>query len=469
MKNIINDDFLLTNRSAEKLYYDFARNMPIYDYHSHLPVEEIADDRCFHSITELWLGHDHYKWRAMRWCGVEEHFITGNASDFEKFKAWAGCMPFLLRNPLYQWCHMELKVFFGIDDMLLGPETAERIYDRCNMVLQNGDFSTRKILQKMNVYTLYTTDDPVANIKYHKMLRKDKSFDVKVYPAFRPDNALNVEDPVYFNRWIAELEKTTNKSIDTIDGLIEALEKCYESFHEAGCNTSDHGVELTFAPAPTLHEVRKHFKALRSGKKLTKKEVFQYRAFLMQIFAELNNLKGWVMQLHIGANRNNNTSYFEILGPDAGFDSIGEGHIGNQLVTYLDRLTTNENLPKMVIFNSNPRDNELLVSIIGSFQGGKKPGRIQFGPAWWFNDTKEGILRQLDALSGIGVLGRFIGMVTDSRSFLSFVRHDYFRRILCDLLGREIEKGVIPDDIELAGKIVQDICYNNAKRFFTEG
>jgi len=315
MKNYIHEKFLLTNNYAEKLYNEFARNMPIYDYHSHLPVKEIADNRRFHSITEIWLEHDHYKWRAMRWCGVQEHLITGDASDFEKFKAWAGCIPFLLRNPLYQWCHMELAVFFDSGNVLLGPETAEKIYEKCNSILNNGDFSTRNILNKMNVDTLYTTNDPVEDLKYHRMLKEDKSFNINVYPTFRPDNALCVENPDRFKRWIAELEKTTNIAIDTIDDLMEAFEKCYENFHEAGCRASDHGIEITWAPAPALHEVRKHFKKIRSGNKLTMEEVFQYRAFLMKVFAELNNLKGWVMQLHIGANRNNSTLYFDRLGP----------------------------------------------------------------------------------------------------------------------------------------------------------
>ncbi|MGQ9615038.1 MAG: glucuronate isomerase [Spirochaetota bacterium] len=468
MKKYMDNKFLLTNRKAEQLYNEFARDMPIFNYHSHLPVEEIASNRCFSTITELWLEHDHYKWRAMRWCGIEERFITGDAPDFEKFKAWAECMPFLLRNPLYHWCHMELREFFGIDDVILGPETAKDVYDRCNSVLQKGDLDVRTILKIMKVDTLYTTNDPVEELSYHKMLRNENSLNINIFPALRPDNALCIEDPELFNGWIRELGRTTDMDIDTFDDLIGGIEKSYENFHKAGCRASDHGIEVTYAQVPTLQKVRKLFSAARKGVKLKGKEIVQYKAFLMKIFAELNTRKGWVMQLHLGAKRNNNSLYFSKLGADSGFDSIGENHTGDQLVAYLDQLSIERQVPKMVIFNSNPRDNELLVSIIGSFQAGEKPGRIQFGPAWWFNDTEEGIIKQLEALSGLGVLGKFIGMVTDSRSFLSFVRHDYFRRILCNLLGSEMEKGTIPDDIELVGKTVQNICYNNARKFFTE-
>ena len=467
MGSYINDRFLLNSKKGYRLYRKYARDMPIFDYHSHLPAGEIAENKRFRSITELWLAHDHYKWRAMRTCGVQERFITGDAGDFEKFMAFATTIVQMPRNPLYQWCHMELATFFGIDNILLSPETAELIYNRCNSFLEDSNFTTRKILEKMNVKTLFTTDDPVDDLSHHRAIRNAGTSNVEVLPTFRPDNALKVEDREGFLNWIEKLVYVTGIDVSNLNGFLDALKQRHDYFDSFGCRASDHGIDRPYSSEFDERRVDEIFKKLLSRKKLSSEEAEEYKSFMMYFFASLNAEKGWVMQLHIGASRNNNTRYFRLLGPDSGFDSIGDYPMADRLVRFLDRLDIDGILPKMVIFNLNPSDNELIVSIIGSFQGGDRPGKLQYGPAWWFNDTKRGIINQLNALSELGVLGKFIGMVTDSRSFLSFVRHDYFRRILCNMIGEEIESGDLPDNEDLFGNMISNICYKNAVNYFS--
>ncbi len=461
----IHRDFLLQTDTAKHLYHEHAEKMPIFDYHCHLPVQQVADDIQFKNLTQIWLYGDHYKWRAMRTNGVDERFCTGDASDWEKFEKWAQTVPHCLRNPLYHWTHMELKRPFGIGDKLLGPQTAKEIYDKCNELLQTPQFSTRGIMRQMNVKVVCTTDDPIDDLRHHKKIAAD-GFEVKVYPAWRPDKGMAAENIKALNDWIDKLSQAAGMDIKNFDDYLTAIRKRHDFFHAAGCRLSDHGIETAYADDYTDSEIKKIFDKIRSGKDLDAGEILKFKSAMMFEFGLMDAEKGWVQQLHMGALRNNNSRLFKSLGPDTGFDSIGDFDIGRALVKFLDRLDSQKKLPKTILYNLNPRDNELLATINGCYQDGSVAGKMQFGSGWWFLDQKDGMEKQMTALSNLGLLSRFVGMLTDSRSFLSYPRHEYFRRILCNILGNDVENGLIPRDMKLLGPMVEDICFNNAKNYF---
>jgi glucuronate isomerase len=461
----LTEDFLLHSKTARNLYNEYAAAMPILDYHCHLSPRQIAEDAMFGTMTEVWLKADHYKWRAMRANGIDENDITGTASDEQKFFRWAETLPRAVRNPLYDWTHLELKRYFGIDT-LLSPETAPSIYAACNEQLKEKPYSARNLLKRMNVTTVCTTDDPVDDLLYHSQLKREK-FTVVVLPTFRPDKSMAVDDPVSWNRYIDELAKVSGIAVTSFDTLLAALDKRHEYFHEHGCRCSDHGFETlaTVTDAPAA-DIRAFFPAVRAGKPLNAAQISAFKTALLLELCRMNHRRGWAQQLHFGVIRNVRTRIFKRLGQDMGADCIGDFSFGRPLSGFLDALDTAGQLTKTILFNSNPGDYEMLVSIMGAFQDGSVPGKLQLGPAWWFMDQKDGMTRHLDALSGLGLAGRFIGMTTDSRSFLSFPRHEYFRRILCAILGEEMERGDIPDDRQLIGPMVSDICYTNAKKYF---
>ena len=465
-KSFLSEDFLLQTKTARRLYHDFAAGMPIFDYHCHLPVSEIAEDKTFENLTQIWLKGDHYKWRAMRAAGVEERFITGDAADEKKFEAWAATVPKTLRNPLYHWTHLELKRYFGISGKLLNPGTAKEIYAACSEMLQTRDFSARGILKRMNVKVVCTTDDPVDSLEHHVRIRKDRRFPVRVLPAFRPDKALGVESPKEFNQWVGRLEQAAGIRVTHYVSFLEAIKKRHDFFHETGCRLSDHGVEYPYAEDYSQREVARIFRKARQGKKPEPGETLQYKSAVMMELARMDAEKGWTQQFHYGALRNVNTGAMQKLGPDTGYDSIGDFEMGRPLARFLDALAKENKLAKTILYVINPRDNELIASMAGNFQDGSVRGKMQFGAAWWFNDQKDGMERQISALSNMGLLSCFVGMLTDSRSFLSYPRHEYFRRVLCNLLGTDVENGEMPDDVELIGNMVKDICFRNAVHYF---
>jgi len=464
MKQFIDENFLLNNKTAETLYHEFAKEMPIIDYHCHLPPDQIAEDKNFENLTQVWLYGDHYKWRAMRANGIDEAYITGNKSDWEKFEKWAETVPYTLRNPLYHWTHLELQRYFDVHD-ILSPATAKKIYDECTAKLQTPEYSVRNLLRKMNVVTVATTDDPIDNLAFHQQLKND-GFEVKVLPAFRPDKAMNADDITALNIYIGKLETVYGGVIQDFQTYLGALKSRHDYFAANGCVLSDHGLEQLYAEKYTLEEVSLIFDKIRSSATLTAQEVLQFKSAMLYEFAVWDHEKGWVQQYHIGALRDNNSRMLQTLGPDTGLDSIGDFAQGAALSKFLNRLDTDNKLTKTIIYNLNPADNELIATMIGNFNDGSVAGKIQYGSAWWFLDQKEGMIRQINALSNMGLLSRFVGMLTDSRSFLSFPRHEYFRRLLCNLFGEDIENGELPDDIAWVGKIVKDICYNNAKSYF---
>jgi len=466
MLAFLTEDFLLQTQTGRALYHDFAENMPIFDYHCHLPVAEIAADKNFENLTDIWLRGDHYKWRAMRANGVPERLITGDAGDLEKFQAWAATVPKTLRNPLYHWTHLELKRYFGVSGKLLTPETAQEIYTECSAMLRTGDFSTRRILERMNVKVVCTTDDPVDMLEHHLRLREDRTFPVKVLPAFRPDKALGVDEPALFNRWVSQLEAASGMDIGDYGSFLEAIRRRHDFFHVSGCRLSDHGIEHPFAVNYTAKDVDKAFEKTRQGKKPTPAEALKYKSAVMLELARMDAEKGWTQQFHFGALRNINSKAMAALGPDTGYDTIGDFEMALTLARFLDCLEREGRLAKTILYVMNPRDNEVVATAVGCFQDGSLPGKMQFGSAWWFNDQKDGIERQINTLSNMGLLSRFVGMLTDSRSFLSYPRHEYFRRVLCNLLGNDVENGELPDDMELIGNMVKDICFRNAVAYF---
>jgi glucuronate isomerase len=464
MKKFMDENFLLDNDIAIKLYHDFAKDMPIIDYHCHLSPKEIAENKSYKNITEIWLGGDHYKWKAMRSNGIDEDFILGDAEDKEKFLKWAETVPYTIGNPLYHWTHLELQRFFGIDT-ILDPESAEGIWEKCNELLQKDEFKVRELIKKSNVKVICTTDDPIDTLEYHKAIAQDTSFDVKVLPAFRPDKAINL-DKEDFAAWINKLGEVVGREINTLDALEEALKERILHFDSLGCKESDHALDPVIFEKADDEEINDIFiKALRQ-EELTSSDIQKYKTHILLFFGREYARLGWVMQLHIGAIRNVNSRMMRMVGPDTGFDTIGDYVFAEALAKFLDALDTTDELPKTILYCMNPRDNEVLATMIGSFQGGGIPGKMQFGSGWWFNDQKDGMLRQMITLSNMGLLSRFVGMLTDSRSFLSYTRHEYFRRILCNLLGGWVDRGELPNDMELLGKIVKDICYNNANRYF---
>lgn len=464
MKNFLDQDFLLQTKTAQRLYHEFASHQPIIDYHCHLPPDQIADDINFKNITQIWLYGDHYKWRAMRANGVNEAYITGNKTDEEKFIAWAATVPYTLRNPLYHWTHLELQRYFGIDE-LLSPASAQKIYAQCNEKLQSPEFSIRNILKNKNVEVVGTTDDPLDNLSYHQKIKQD-GYSVKVLPAYRPDKAMNADDISGLNKYIDQLEAVANVSISNIDEYLSALKARHDYFAENGCKLSDHGLEQIYAEDYTDAEIAAIFTKIRSNEVLLPLEILKFKSAMLYYFAIWDHEKGWVQQFHLGALRNNNARALTNLGPDTGWDSIGDFVQGRALSKFLNRLDTNNQLAKTIIYNLNPADNELFATMAGNYNDGSVAGKMQFGSAWWFLDQKDGMIKQLNALSNMGLLSRLVGMLTDSRSFMSFPRHEYFRRLLCNLLGDDIENGELPNDIEWTGKIVSDICYFNAKNYF---
>lgn len=464
MKKFLDENFLLQNKTAQQLYHDVAKQLPIIDYHNHLPPVQIANDINFQNLTQVWLYGDHYKWRAMRTNGVNEKYITGNATDYEKFQQWAATVPFTMRNPLYHWTHLELQRYFNISK-ILNAGTAKEIYDVASAKLQTADYSVRNLLRKMNVQVLCTTDDPTDTLEHHQKM-KDDGFEIKILPAFRPDKAMNVDDAATFNDYVSKLEDVTGDSVSSYDDYLKALKKRHDFFAMLGCTVSDHGLEQIYAEDYTEQEIKNAFNKIRSGKDLDQREKLKFQSAMLIEFARWDCEKGWVQQYHLGALRNNNTRMLKQLGADTGWDSIGDFSQGRALSKFLNRLDETNQLTKTILYNLNPADNELMATMIGNFNDGSVAGKIQFGSAWWFLDQKDGMIKQINALSNMGLLSRFVGMLTDSRSFMSYPRHEYFRRILCNLFGGEIENGELPDDIPLIGKIIEDICYNNAKNYF---
>ncbi len=458
-------DFLLQNETAQQLYHEHAVKMPIYDYHCHLNAAEIAEDKQFENITQAWLYGDHYKWRAMRTNGVDEKYCTGDASDWEKFEKWAQTVPACIRNPLYHWTHLELKKPFGLTDKLLGPDTAKQIYDLCGEMLNTPQFSTRSIMRKWNVKLICTTEDPLDSLEHHQAIAND-GFEIAVHTAWRPDKAMAPENLDAQNAWIDKLAELTDIEVSSFDSYIEAIQKRQDYFHENGCRLSDHGLDRPYAAEYTASRIEAIFQKIRTKTELSPDEVEKFKSAMMVEFGRMNHKKGWVQQLHMGVIRNNNSRMFEKIGPDTGFDSIGDFDMALPLARYLDRLDSQDMLAKTILYNINPKDNEVLAAMLGNFQC-DAGGKMQFGSGWWFLDQMDGMIKQMDALSNLGLLSRFIGMLTDSRSFLSYARHEYFRRILCNLLGEEVEKGYWPKDMKLLGKMVEDISFNNAKNYFT--
>lgn len=464
MKKFMDEDFLLNNETSKQLYHEFAKDMHIIDYHCHLPPDQIANDHQFDNLTQVWLYGDHYKWRAMRTNGVEEKYITGNKSDYEKFRQWAATVPYTLRNPLYHWTHLELQRYFDVHD-ILNADTAENIYKECSEKLQSPEYSVRNLLRKMKVKVVCTTDDPLDNLEHHKKI-KEEDFEVKIFPAYRPDKAMNIDDVSAFNNYIIRLEEVTNTNISSHSEYLDALKQSHDFFASMGCTVSDHGLEQVYAEDYTDSEIDNIFNSIRSGKSVTMQDNLKFRSAMLHIFALWDHEKGWVQQFHLGALRNNNLRMMQQLGADTGWDSIGDFSQGKALSKFLARLDRNNQLTKTILYNLNPSDNEVMATMIGNFNDGSVAGKIQFGSAWWFLDQKDGMVKQINALSNMGLLSRFVGMLTDSRSFLSFPRHEYFRRILCNLFGEEIENGELPNDIKWTGKVIQDICYYNASNYF---
>jgi len=464
MKEFLDENFLLNSKTAERLYHDFAKDMPIIDYHNHLPPNEVAEDKNFENISKAWLYGDHYKWRALRTNGVDEKYITGNASDLEKFQKWGETVPYTMRNPLYHWTHLELQRYFGITE-ILNADTANKIYEETSAKLQTKDYSVRRLLEKMNVKVICTTDDPLDSLEYHQQIRND-NWGVKVLPAFRPDKAMNVDDATTFNNYLNNLEKVSDVSISSYNDYLAALKKRHDYFVANNCQVSDHGLEEIYAEDYTTSEIENIFSKIRSGSELTLTENRKFKSAMLVIFAEWDWEKGFVQQFHLGALRNNNSRLLKQLGPDTGWDSMGDFSQAKSLSKFLNRLDNNNKLAKTIIYNLNPADNEVFATMIGNFNDGSMAGKIQWGSSWWFLDQKDGMIRQMNTLSNMGLLSRFIGMLTDSRSFLSFPRHEYFRRILCNLFGEEVENGELPNDINWIGKVIQDICFNNVKEYF---
>lgn len=462
----IDEDFLLGSRTARRLYHDFAERLPIIDFHCHIPAAEIATDRRFENLTQIWLAGDHYKWRAMRACGVDERYITGDATDWEKFQKWAETVPKTIRNPLFHWTHLELKKPFGISNRILNSTSARGIWEECNERLADPAFSVRGLQKQFNVEVVCTTDDASDDLKHHRAIAGLKGQTPKVSPTFRADAALAVENGDDFVKYIRTLSKSAGVRIRTFADFMEALRRRHEFFNRAGCRLSDHGLETMYAESYSEREVNTIFRKVLGKKRLNPIESAKLKSAMLHEMAVEDWEKGWVQQFHLGALREVNSRMTKKLGPASGFDSIGDGEIARSLGKFLDDLDRKGKLAKTILYNINPRDNDVFATMAGNFQDGSTPGKIQFGPAWWFLDQMDGMTKQIESLSNMGVLSQFVGMVTDSRSLLSYSRHEYFRRILCNILGGEMERGVLPDDIPLIGGMVKGICYSNAKRYF---
>lgn len=465
MKTFITEDFLLRSPAARELYHGFAASEPIFDYHCHLPPKQIADDHRFHDLQDVWLAGDHYKWRAMRSNGVDERFCTGDAAPYEKFLAYARTVPQTVRNPLYHWTHLELLRYFSIDE-LLDEESAPGIWEKANTVLAQPDFSTQGLLRRSRVAVVCTTDDPTDDLAAHRSIREQGQLGTRVYPTFRPDMAMTVHQPATFNPWIGKLEAASGVDCSTLAGMLDALKQRHDFFHEMGGRLSDHGLSFCPGQFATEAEAERIFDAARKGTAADGSEWERFAGYLTLFFGRLDAQRGWTKQLHLGAQRNNNSRLLRQLGPDTGFDSIGDWPQAASLARYLDTLDNENSLPKTIIYNLNPADNYLMGTMIGNFQDGTIPGKVQFGSGWWFLDQKEAMEWQINALSNLGLLSRFVGMLTDSRSFLSYTRHEYFRRILCNMIGSDVENGELPRDMKLLGGIVRRICFGNAVDYF---
>ena len=462
--SFITEDFLLRNEPARELYHQYAKGLPIIDYHCHLPPADIARNRRFANLFEIWLEGDHYKWRTMRTNGIDERFCTGDASPKEKFLAFARTLPECLRNPMYHWSHLELKRYFGID-RVLGPDTAEEIWERANEVLQDEQLSAHGILDTFKVSVVCTTDDPVDSLEHHQAI-SSSGIGTRVYPTFRPDKAIATGNVAAWNAWTDTLSAVSGIDCSTLQSFCEALDARHAFFHSLGGRLSDHGLEACFADFPTKAEAEALFARIRSGGALTPAEQTRFASYMMEFFGELDAARNWTKQLHLGAMRNVNDRLFAQLGPDVGCDSIGDFEQGRTLGRYLGRLAGRNILPKTILYNLNPRDNYVFATMIGNFQDGTIPGKMQFGSGWWFLDQKEGMTWQINALSSLGLLGRFVGMLTDSRSFMSYCRHEYFRRLLCQIIGEDVENGELPADLKLLGELVRKVCYANAASYF---
>lgn len=466
VKPFLDQDFLLETATARWLYHEVAKPQPIIDYHCHLPPQQVADNHQFRNLYEIWLAGDHYKWRAMRSCGVPERFCTGDAPDREKFDAWCATVPQTLRNPLYHWTHLELRDPFGLHGVLLSPETADRVWQACNEKLLTDGFRTHGLMAHFNVQAVCTTDDPIDDLASHRAHARNSEAATRLYPTWRPDKVLAVDLPELWNAWVDKLSEVAQVSIRNLDDLRQALRRRHDVFHEVGCRLSDHGLETAYAESYTEADLQRVFTKARAGQVPEPGEVRQFRSALLYEMALWDHERGWVQQFHFGALRNNNTRAFKNLGPDVGFDSMGDWPIAQPLARFLDRLDETDQLAKTILYNHNPRDNDLYATMIGNFQDGRVAGKMQFGSAWWFLDQKQGMEAQLDSLSNMGILSRFVGMLTDSRSFLSYSRHEYFRRILCNKIGDEVEHGLLPNDRGLLTRLVEGVCYTNARDYF---
>ena len=461
--NFIHDNFLLENKFAEELYHNYAEKQPIIDYHNHLPPQQIADNKIFDNISNVWINGDHYKWRAMRTLGINEEFITGGASDKDKFLSWAKTVPYTMRNPLYHWTHLELTRYFGINE-LLNENSAERIFQETNEKLNSKEFSCQNLLHKVNTEVVCTTEDPIDNLENHKRIAKS-NLTVKVSTAFRPDKAILINESGY-NSYINLLGDSADVSINTYQDLCDALKKRIAYFNENGCKLCDHGLNEIYFETFTESEIKTIFEKKRKKELVSNEEALKFQSAVLLFLAETYHEFGWVQQFHLGALRNNNARMLRVLGPDTGWDSIGDYSQAEKLSAFLNALDSKDKLTKTILYNLNPADNEVMATMIGNFNDGSVKGKVQYGSGWWFLDQKDGMTKQLNAHSNMGLISCFIGMLTDSRSFLSFPRHEYFRRVLCNLLGDEIKRGELPNDIEWIGKMVSDISYNNAKEYF---
>ena len=466
MKAFLDDNFILQTETARHLYYEHAKNQPIIDYHCHLDPKQAAQDRRFENLGRIWLEGDHYKWRAMRANGIGEQFITGkNTSDWEKFEKWAETVPYTMRNPLYHWTHLELKTAFGINK-ILKPETAKEIYDHCTALLQTPEYSARGLMKKYNVQVVCTTDDPISSLEHHIAL-KNEGLEIKILPTWRPDKAMDVEVPADFRAYLENLSDISKISIACFDDLLQALQVRHNFFASVGCRLSDHGTEEFYAEDYTQSEINAIFNKVYGGTNLNQEEIRKFKSAMMYEGAKMDWEKGWVQQFHYGVIRNNNTRMLKQAGPDTGYDSIGDCNVAKNLSKFLNRLEAEQKLAKTILYNLNPRDNEMIATMTGNFQDGSVAGKIQFGSGWWFLDQKQGMEAQINSLSTLGLLSHFVGMLTDSRSFLSYPRHEYFRRILCNLIGNDVENGLLPaSELDFIGKMVENISYYNAKRFF---
>lgn len=466
MKDFMCEDFLLTTETAKRLYHEYAKDQPIYDYHCHLNPQEIAQDRRFDNLGQIWLEGDHYKWRGMRSAGVAEQLITGNSTDLEKYMAWAKTVPQCLGNPLYHWTHLELRRPFGITGKLFEPKTADGIWRHCNELLATPEFSARGIMKQMNVRMAGTTDDPIDSLEHHAIIAQDDSFDIEVLPSWRPDKAFKIELEGFAN-YMQALGESADTEIRCFDDLLTALSMRLKHFDLHGCRAADHGIEIVrYAAIPSETDLDKLMARRLNGETLNDLEIAQFSTAVQVWLGKQYTKLGWVMQMHIGAQRNNSTRMFKLLGPDTGFDSISDRTFAYELSSILDEMDKTDELPKTILYCLNPRDNEMMATMIGNFQGGGIAGKIQFGSGWWFNDQKDGMQRQIEQLAQLGLLSQFVGMLTDSRSFLSYTRHEYFRRILCEMIGRWVENGEVPNDDSLLKPMIENISFGNAASFF---